>query len=329
MTDLKSLQLSPHAVIEDQRSVVQRVYSVLQAFHGASELRVSELALRTGIPKSSAYRLVKALTEVGLLRRRTGGTYSIGVKLFELGTRYYPAPLRDALQPFLLDLGRITGRTVQAGSLDGGDVVYLEHYPFRNGPQLGPVLGARVAANCCACGKILLAFSRPETQRAFIAAGLRAYTPRSIVDPDRLRSELAEVRRLGVAHERDEVAVGVSAIAVPLRDGQGRVPAALAVCGASAGFDPEVATTAAQMSAAIMRRVSMKLLDLASDDQAPKLTDAPSKGPSSHSAPQSTDLRAHPGDPSFGRTCRMGGVHVQQEEVERGSALAVSAGVPA
>lgn len=81
-----------------------------------------------------------------------------------------------------------------------------------------------------AAGKALLAFGDPAALTALLSHRLRPLTPRTLVNPVALRSELAATRERGAAFDREETFRGVSCVAAPLR-GSGRAIAAVSVSG--------------------------------------------------------------------------------------------------
>jgi DNA-binding IclR family transcriptional regulator len=98
-----------------------------------------------------------------------------------------------------------------------------------------------------------------------IAAGLRRYTPHTIIAPGHLRTALADVRRTGVAFAREEMTVGVLSVAAPLLDASGSAIAALSISVRAAGADlhrlaPAVRTAALCASRQLSQRAVTQLL---------------------------------------------------------------------
>jgi DNA-binding IclR family transcriptional regulator len=197
-------------------SVLAKAFAVLGAVAAASgPVGPAELSRATGLPKSTAFRLARELTALGALRGGRDG-YRIGLRLFELGNRHYPADLRQALQPYLADLCRATGLIVQAGVLDGTDVVYLERYVPRGRGTIRATKQLRIPGNCAAAGKVLLAAAPARRLDAMLGPELPALTTESITSADRLREQLRRVRRDGYAGEVGEVEPGMASVAVPV-----------------------------------------------------------------------------------------------------------------
>lgn len=220
----------------DPNSVLARAGSILDAFDGAHPvLSLSELAARTGLPKSTVHRFAEQLLVLGWFERASGG-YRVGMRLFEVGgLADRRNRLRDKALVHLHALGSATSCAAHLAVLDGGEVVYLEKLPIR-GLSLPTRDGGRMPSHCTALGKVMLAFAGDDEIDRVISMGLEPRTEKTIVDPDLLREELAAIRRRGVAYDREEACRGVSCVAAPIR-GSGRAVGAISATGFSEGFD--------------------------------------------------------------------------------------------
>lgn len=215
-------------------SQVGRVMLVLTALHRADRsLPLVDLAHACGLPKSSTHRLAEELCRYAALERTDGG-YRLGMRLFELGSGVpTQRVLRDAALPLMADLREATRCTVHLAVLDGVDVVYVQILTAPDGIRLPSRLGGRLPAHATGVGKAMMAFADPAVTDARIQAGLPRLTPRTIASPGALRRELEKIRTNGIAFDREESALGVLCIAVPILDPDGRAVAALSVTGRS------------------------------------------------------------------------------------------------
>jgi DNA-binding IclR family transcriptional regulator len=90
-----------------------------------------------------------------------------------------------------------------------------------------------VPDHCSAAGKVFLAYG-DDTPRG----PLERLTARTIVHPDELARDLAQVRAQGFATIVDELEMGLAAVAAPIRDSAGTVVGALSVAGPTARLGP-------------------------------------------------------------------------------------------
>jgi DNA-binding IclR family transcriptional regulator len=236
-------------------SVLGRAFSILTSYRPDDRsLTVSELARRTGLPKPTVHRLVIQLLDWGALER-AGTAVRLGMRLFELGQL---APrqrsLQEAALPLLGDLQVATQQTVHLAVLDGTEVVYVVKLPGRNGPDVPSRVGGRMPAYCTGVGKALLAYSPPAVLSAVVAAGLVRHAPRTVVMPGLLQRELADIRRTGVAFEREESATGIACVACPVLDPAGTAVAAVSVTGWVMRMDAERMTSGVRTTALALSR---------------------------------------------------------------------------
>lgn len=211
-------------------AVIDRISLVLDAFDGPGRLSLAQVVRRTGLPRSSAHRMLDRLVQLRWLRRH-GRDYELGMRLVELGSlAVHQDRLHTAAQPFLHELHRATGLVVHLAVLDGTDVVYLEKIAGGLGPAVPTRVGGRQPAHCTAVGKALLAFSDPTVLDDFDVDLLSRKTRYSISTRRQLTDELAAIRACGFAYERAESVAGFGCVAAPIGD-IGEPIAAVSVCG--------------------------------------------------------------------------------------------------
>src|SRR3712207_1121177 len=199
------------------RSVTSRALAALGAFDtGAPRLSLSEIAERSAMPLTTVHRLLGELTDWGALHRRPDGRYEIGRRLWDLGLL---APvqlsLHDALPIFLLDVHTATRDTVHLAVREGRSALYVERVSGRESVPVVSQVGSRLPLHATGVGKVLLAAAPDDVAEAVLRAPTRE-TRHTIVDPGRLRREIAEVRRRGYARTAEEMSLGTLSVAVPV-----------------------------------------------------------------------------------------------------------------
>ncbi|GAA1082089.1 IclR family transcriptional regulator [Tsukamurella spumae] len=243
-------------------ATVDRIASVLSAYRpGDGGLGVSELARRTGLPKSTVHRLTGYLVAAGLLAR-SGTDLRLGLRLFEIGQLATgQQDLVDAARPLLADLRSGTRNTVHLARLEGTEVVYFEVLPGPDAPNLPSRVGGRMPAHATGVGKAILAFSDAEVVDSVIATGLPRLRPRTITSPTILRRQLQRIRNDGVAYEREESSAGTVCVACPVLDAGGAPVAAVSVAGWSNRMRPERVAPAVRAAALTLSRVAARRPD--------------------------------------------------------------------
>jgi len=214
------------------RSLVKGLDILFAFSRSHSSLTVKEIAQAVRVPLPTAYRFVKVLTEKGFLERDTAGRYWLGLRLLELeDALHHRMDLEAAAKPFVAELARISGETVQLTLLRGDQgictLVEESHSTLRVAPERGRVVPLHAGASVQA----MLAFLPREEQQRILARPLKGFTPGTITDLGKLRRRLGAIRRDGYAVTKGELYPGAMGIAAPVFDRQHRVVASIAVSG--------------------------------------------------------------------------------------------------
>ncbi len=226
MTAAVTTSESPSTAADTPSAVIDRISLVLDAFDGPGRLTLAQIVRKTGLPRSSAHRMLDRLVQLRWLQR-IGRDYQLGIRLVELGSRaVHQDRLHKAALPLLHELHRATGLIVHLAVLDGSDVVYLEKIGDRMNTVVPTRVGSRQPAHCTAVGKAILAY----TDDAADMTSLERRTRYSIATTPQLSAELDKVRARGVAYEREEALPGFGCVAAPIGPPDEAV-AAVSVCG--------------------------------------------------------------------------------------------------
>jgi IclR family pca regulon transcriptional regulator len=208
-----------------------RGLDVLACFDaGRRSMSLTEVATAAGLARPTARRLLLTLEELGFVRSREGA-FELTPKVLTLGTAYVSSlGLWDIGRPHLERLVARTGESSSMAQLDGSDIIYVARVSVPKLIALRVDIGTRFPAVQTSQGKVLLAALPPEQLQAVLEqpsrAGLPPYIGRT---PEQLREELTEIRARGWALADEELAPGVRSVAVPVRDADGTVRAAMNV----------------------------------------------------------------------------------------------------
>lgn len=229
---------------DDQASVIAKVDVIFRSFEsGSCGLTLSDIARRTGLPKSTVHRLVTELVKYGILDR-IGNQYCAGERLFHLGYRVPSHEnLRRAILPLMVDFVRATNNPIYLSVQCANEVVYLEKFVGGNS-KAGTHLYARAPLHATASGKALLAYSESEKIAEVLASRLCRFTPWTVTDPRHLRDQLVDVRKNGYAVSRQETVPGYGAVAVPILTPDGALVGALSTAGVTERLEMPVLATA-------------------------------------------------------------------------------------
>lgn len=214
---------------------IERAFAILEEIARSRDgVTLAELSKRLGLHTSTVFHLVQTMVARGYVRQmREGRRYRIGRPLFALA-----AAARDEVElislatPVLETLSAVTGETGHFGVWSGGSVVVLAKTQGTGAFQMASSVGPLRPAYCTGLGKALLAALAPSQLDRYLATTeLRPLSPHTTVEPERLRRQLEEVRRDGIAFDDGEFDPEVRCVAVPVRDFTGLVAGALGISG--------------------------------------------------------------------------------------------------
>ncbi|WP_194409781.1 IclR family transcriptional regulator domain-containing protein [Microbacterium cremeum] len=208
-----------------------RGLAVIRAFDGEhSELTLSDVARRAGIPRAAAGRFLRTLERLGYVRA-DDRFFALTPRVLELGFSYLSSlSLPEIVQPHLERLSRDVDESVSAAVLDGGDIVYIARVPTRRIMSVRITIGTRFPAYATSMGRVLLAGMPDAALEALLpASGLPSLTERTVTDPHELRREVERVREQGWALVDGELEPGLRSVAAPVRGRRGEVVAAVNV----------------------------------------------------------------------------------------------------
>lgn len=220
---------------------VDRAVTVLEILAREGEVGVSDLAGELGVHKSTAFRLVAALENRGLVTQNTDrGKYRLGVGILRLASATTARlDLVQQSRPVCELLAKEVGETVNITVLSGREALYLDQAAGPSALQLHNWIGRRMPVHATSNGKVLLAWLPPARLGEHLVPPLAALTQHTIVDSARFSDELAGIRERGYATAVDELEIGLTALAAPIRDATGEVAASVSASGPSFRLTPD------------------------------------------------------------------------------------------
>lgn len=187
--------------------------------------RFSEVVEATGLAKATTHRIVGTLVDSQFVTVDADGNYLPGPKILSLaGMALQRIDISAIARPFIDELVAVTHCTIHLGVVNGDEIIYLVRADSDR-PYLMPSrVGLSIPMHSTGIGKVVLGSRSDDELERFVArAGLPARTERTITTLKGLRSEIADVRRLGYALDREENVPGLGCVAAPIRDHTGTV----------------------------------------------------------------------------------------------------------
>jgi DNA-binding IclR family transcriptional regulator len=213
---------------------VTRALSVLNSFAGKGLQSLAEVTAATGLDKGTTRRLLLTLMDSGFIAQDPSTQhYRLGRAVRDLAANVADdLDLKAIAQPVLTEIAAELHVTTFLSIYDDGDVVCLDRIHDMKGIEVHWwAIGGTLPYNCGGAPKLLLAHQSDEEIERVLRREPVALTPKSIVDRDQLRAALVKIRKRGWECAIDDVSLGLTALAVPVRGPDGEVVCALSMAG--------------------------------------------------------------------------------------------------
>ncbi len=203
-----------------------QVIRSFNATHPAQTL--TEVAARTGLTRAGARRILLTLEGQGYVQAH-GRQFRLTPRILELGFAYLSSqPLWHLAEPVMQRLAQTAQESCSMAVLDGAEIVYLLRVPARKIMSINLGVGSRLPAYCTSMGRVLLGGLGEQERRAVLGTDpLPCRTPVTLTEPDAVMKAIEQAREQGWCLVADELEPGLTSLAAPIEDRNGRVAAAL------------------------------------------------------------------------------------------------------
>ncbi|KQR55319.1 IclR family transcriptional regulator [Acidovorax sp. Leaf160] len=239
--------------------VLERMFTLMDVLASREEaISLKEISEKTGLHPSTAHRILNDLTIGRFVDRPESGSYRLGMRLLELGNLVKARlSVRDASLVPMRQLHKLIQQPVNLSVRQGDEIVYIERaYSERSGMQVVRAIGGRAPLHLTSTGKLFLAADDPQRVRTYATrTGLAGHTRNSITQVPVLERELGRARQYGIAHDNEELELGVRCMAAGIYDDQGQLVAGLSISAPADRLDegwlPKLQSTADAISQAL------------------------------------------------------------------------------
>lgn len=240
---------------------VDRAVSILEMLAHDGESGVTKIALELGVHKSTAFRLIASLERRGLVEQNSErGKYRLGVGILRLaGATTARLDVVQEARPLARSLATETGETVNIAVLSEGAALYLDQIAGGSSLQPHNWVGQRIPLHATSNGRVLLSGLSDEQIASEVGQKFRSYTPTTTATLKQLLIEVEAARERGYAIVADELEIGLTAVAAPLRNAHGDVIASLSVSGPTFRFDEAKVLLATNLVIETAEEVSKRL----------------------------------------------------------------------
>ncbi|MBD8664218.1 IclR family transcriptional regulator [Rhizobium sp. CFBP 8752] len=218
---------------------VTRALAILNSFAGKGLQSLAEVTQGTGLDKGTTRRLLLTLMESGFIAQDpTTQHYRLGRAVRDLAANVADdLDLRGIALPVMAELAADLHITAFISVYNEGDVVCVERIHDMKGIEVHWwAVGGTLPYNCGGAPKLLLAYQPAQEINRVLKRVPVAMTPKSVTDVEELRDQLEKIRRRGWECAVDDVSLGLTALAVPVRDRNGEI----VCCISMAGLTPQM-----------------------------------------------------------------------------------------
>jgi IclR family KDG regulon transcriptional repressor len=235
---------------------------IIEALAAAGQpMRLTALANQLGEPKAKMHRHLSTLKHLGFVDQDAKTeTYRLGLKLVYIGhSAIDQFDLRRLAEPYMSRLRDLTRQTVVLSTPASGDAIINAVVESPNLVTISVRLGYRLPAHASAQGRLNLAFAPPAVQQRILARKLQAFTPRTMVDPVKLRERLTQIRQQLFDVSMDETLLGISAVAAPILNFDNELVGAIAIVGTTQDVHEPVDPEQLKLLRACTKAISLRL----------------------------------------------------------------------
>ena len=209
---------------------IGRALDVLDSFDGKAALALKDIGAKTGLPESTLFRVLLTLEKHGYLQQAVDGTYQLAPRLrfgwlIEQANR-----LRDAVRPELERLAHHFNETASMAYLYEDRIHVLDSVETFHEIRMSNRIGRVLPPHCSAMGKAITAFQEQALADQILEIyGLARRTEHTITERARLFEQFAEIRRTGIAADREESILGGICYSAAIRPAGKPVVAAISL----------------------------------------------------------------------------------------------------
>jgi DNA-binding IclR family transcriptional regulator len=212
--------------------VIDRCVGLLDAIgHYENPVSLKILSADTGLHPSTAFRILGAMIDVGLVEKDTAGHYALGKKLVNLASKVRRSvDLREQSLDVMRSLRDTIGETVNLTVREGDEVIYIERVTPNRMMRVEQVVGSRAPLHVTAVGKLMLAELGDDFLRAYVQrTGLKRYTSHTITSEQELLADVHQAAANKFAYDNEEAEEGVGCIGVLVYDSNKNAVAGLSI----------------------------------------------------------------------------------------------------
>lgn len=244
---------------------IDKALDILMAFASNNkEAGTVELSQKLDMHPATVNRILKVLSQKSFLQQNEQTRkFSLGLSVIKLGRTVFHSldgHSIDIVFPFINDLSEKSGETVVFDIKSEYRTVVMYIAEGGKGMIVKPQVGDSFPMHATPGGKAILAFSDEKTVERYLQRNLKKITKNTITDPEILKAEFKKIKREGVAFCREEVTVGINAIAAPIFNYENKPTSAIVIMGIASSVKCELDTAVVSLLKETASTISDKFI---------------------------------------------------------------------
>src|SRR4030043_2307020 len=199
---------------------IDKCFAILELLAQSKEpMGISDISGKLDLNKSTVFNILHTLMDLNVLENQPDGKFVFGTRFYILGNM---AGKRSALiqtaHPYLQTINEKTKLSAFLGLRSDRRAILIDKVDSAYGIKVSSEIGMQMPILAGAGIKAMLSqMSDEEIDEILARTELRRYTPYSIVDKAVYKEEILEVRKQGIAYDREEYIEGMVAFAIPIK----------------------------------------------------------------------------------------------------------------
>jgi len=224
--------------MNNKNKTVVRSMEILNLFLDHAELTFQEIIEISGIPKTSVYRMLQSLEEMGLLEKGADAKYRLGLLFLKFGHLVLGRlDIRKIAYPIMEALHKEVKEAINLIVREGDEAVYIEKIDMYQKVRLYTAIGRRSPLYAGACSRIILSHLPEDEIDSYLAkVELKPFAMGTITDKSMLDASIRLARSEGYTVSHSELENHTSAIAAPIFNHKKEVIAGISIAGIEANY---------------------------------------------------------------------------------------------
>ncbi|WP_342600921.1 IclR family transcriptional regulator [Psychrobacillus sp. FSL H8-0483] len=244
-----------------KNKTVVRSMDILNLFINHDALTFQEIIELSMIPKTSVYRMLLTLEEMGFVEKGNDSKYRLGLLFLTYGNLVSTRlDIRQIAYPIMQDLHKELKEAINLIVKQGEEAIYIEKVDVFQKVRLYTAIGRRSPLYTGACSRVILSFLQDDEIESYLdQVELKSFALGTITDKETLKESIRNARRDGYTISHSELENHTSAIAAPIFNHKGQVVGGISIAGIEANYQNENIVIFANKATEAANEISKRL----------------------------------------------------------------------